>query len=259
MARKAKSLPLNTTVDDFGYSNAVNDLIIQAIEQGALTDISTMVSMPGSTEALTFIEQYQGKRTMKFGLHLNLTEGKPLLDTPAVRSLVDEQGYFIGWPKLIGRLIFHRVSMKEVQQEIDAQIAEFSKHRQAISFINSHHHIHLWPSLVKHVRTSAKKHNVAIVRAPSSVWLPSVTLAHAPKALIIQTLGVIASWRYGASTKYFIDLDWSNNSDKALKRLVDYMPSQCELSCHPHIEEPGTDHAQSVRNSTLAWLLKQVK
>lgn len=242
-------------VDDFGYSSESNKLVIRAIESGVVTDVSTMVGMPGSNEAFRYIQHHAPGVSLTYGLHLNITEGFPVSKPVLVPSLLDENGCFLGWQGLTKRLCMGSASLKEVELEIENQLQKLASAAQPIAFINSHHHIHFWPSVAGIVSKLAKKNNITKIRAPRSVWLPTVLLPSGVKALVIQGMGV----RSNVSDKqirstYFIDLDWAGGSSKKRQKLLYSAPSNSEVNCHPHIDKNGVS---TVSDSTLAWLMSE--
>src|ERR1700734_1066609 len=63
--------------DDFGMSSAVNSAILSGVEQGLVTSTSIMANMPGFEEAVRLEREHDLLRG-RVGVHLNLTEGRPL-------------------------------------------------------------------------------------------------------------------------------------------------------------------------------------
>jgi len=82
---------IKITADDFGYCSKRNAGIIESVNKGIVNSVSVLVN--GScVEPCAHLFT----KNVKIGLHLNLTEGKPL---KTVKSIVDEQGIF--FPKKI--------------------------------------------------------------------------------------------------------------------------------------------------------------
>lgn len=68
---------LIVTADDFGYSMRRDEGIIQAFNNGIVTRASLLVNgQTARTTAVTLAEKHR----LPLGIHLNLTEGKPLLE-----------------------------------------------------------------------------------------------------------------------------------------------------------------------------------
>lgn len=128
--------------DDFGMNSGNNQAIIEAFGKGLISSTTLMANMPGFEEAceLACCHQLLGR----IGVHLNLTEGRPL--STAIRSFplfCDEFGLFR--PR---RTLFYLA-----KEERHAVEAEFSAQIQACldrgihpTHLDSHQHIHTeWP------------------------------------------------------------------------------------------------------------------
>ena len=71
---RARNVVVNA--DDFGMSRQINEAILQAFEKGLISSATLMANMPAFEEACQLVRQDHLQR--RIGLHLNLTEGKPL-------------------------------------------------------------------------------------------------------------------------------------------------------------------------------------
>ncbi|HHU24996.1 MAG: chitin disaccharide deacetylase [Bacilli bacterium] len=81
-------MKLIVNADDFGFTKGVNKGIIEAHKNGIVTSSTVMVTMPKIKHARKLSKRYP---SLKLGLHLNMTLGKPLTDCP---SLVKSNGEF---------------------------------------------------------------------------------------------------------------------------------------------------------------------
>jgi chitin disaccharide deacetylase len=127
--------------DDFGYSVAVNQAIIQSFERSLVTSTSLMANMPGFEDAVrlagihVFLEG-------KVGLHLNLTEGYPL--SQAIRSckkFCHPAGYFI-YNRQEPLFFLSAQEQAAVYEEMKAQLERVIAAGILPSHLDSHHHIH---------------------------------------------------------------------------------------------------------------------
>lgn len=246
-------MPHIITVDDFGYSGRTNALVKTAIEGGVLTHVAMMMNRPGTDEALRYAAKFRESAT-RYGLHFNVTEGAPLSAHQDIRSIVDQQGQFLGWPGLMQKLMLGRVDTAHIERELGAQCEVMIRAGVSIAFLNSHHHIHLWPCLARMIAPMLPRYHIQRVRAPRAIWWPALGLRHGPKAVAIQAAGPALQGRYRPLARYVIDLDWAARTDVARARLYRRIPPAAEIMCHPH-DETARDNAHSVNHSTLAWLL----
>jgi hypothetical protein len=229
-------------VDDFGYNHEANLLVGRALQQNVIDGAAIMVNQLGTDEALTMSRS----SSKQFGLHLNLTEGKPLLPVSQVSSLVNQEGLLYPWPVFVRRVMSGSIKKAEVIAEAEAQMKLFGSRRQP-DFFNSHHHIHLFPDLFGPLMDLAVDYGVAKIRAPRQIWWPSLRLQNGLKALTIQSLGRSQlSGSLQPMASLLIDLDWSDQRPESLSKMLTQVPADAELICHPH---PAP--------STLEWLIKQ--
>src|SRR3972149_7215211 len=113
-----KNLIVNA--DDFGMSTEITDGIIQSHIKGIVTSTSLMANMPDAPRAVTIDKDLPELTT---GIHLNITEGAPILPPNEVQSLVDSTGNFLERDEMITKLKKWQVRPNEIAAEFSAQIA----------------------------------------------------------------------------------------------------------------------------------------
>lgn len=133
MPNLQKTLIINA--DDYGYSYARNDAINALFEMGAISSASCLVNT-----------EFFSTPSVPLGLHLNLTEGKPLLSTH--RMLVNAKGEF--WGKEIFQKTSELMDQNEIQMEIRAQLQRFRKlTNMNPTHIDGHQHVGVFPWVAK--------------------------------------------------------------------------------------------------------------
>jgi len=162
--------------DDFGFCRGVNRAVLEAHNRGILTSATLMAGAPAAEEAVEIARQTP---TLGVGVHLNLTEGKPLSQPDRMRPLLDARGEFTLSPSklaltslLIGRL------RKAVEAELAAQIEWVFDHGIKPTHLDSHKHIHAFVTIWPIVCRLAHRFDIPAVRWP---WEPPWT-ANAPPA-----------------------------------------------------------------------------
>jgi predicted glycoside hydrolase/deacetylase ChbG (UPF0249 family) len=138
--RPSVGFPLIVHADDFGETAEITDGICQGIEAGVVTSTSIVANMPMTQYALRRVRSLAERAS--FGVHLNLCEGRPL--TPGL-TLVGTDGEFHGKRALIERAVLGKLSMRELEAEIVAQIALIQDSGVAISHVDGHKHLHQLP------------------------------------------------------------------------------------------------------------------
>ncbi|HZY24906.1 MAG TPA: ChbG/HpnK family deacetylase, partial [Bacteroidales bacterium] len=78
--------------DDLCMNNETSKRIIEAYKSGIVTSTSAFVAFPDAVANLQRIHKEYPE--LPIGLHLNLTEGKPVLSPTEIPSLVDKNGNF---------------------------------------------------------------------------------------------------------------------------------------------------------------------
>ena len=96
------------------------------------------------------------------GVHLVLTEHRPLIGASAAASLVEPDGRFPPHLKqLLGKRLRGRVSLAEVRLELDAQIRRVQRAGIAVSHLDGHQHVHVLPGIAGIVAELAAAHGIA--------------------------------------------------------------------------------------------------
>src|SRR5574337_787269 len=118
--RLAGMKQLVVNADDFGLTEGINRGILEAHRRGILTSTTLLANGAALESAVALaIESPQ----LGVGIHLNLTQGRPVSDPYRVPSLVDEGGCFFGGPaSLARRILLGKVRPAEVEREFAAQI-----------------------------------------------------------------------------------------------------------------------------------------
>ena len=156
---------LIVNADDFGISEAVNRGIVEAHDRGIVTSTSIMATGPKFEHA---VELARLRPSLAVGVHLVLTEHRPLIGAPAAASLVRADGAFEPHLKqLLTRRLRGRVSMAEIRRELDEQIRRVRAAGIAINHLDGHQHVHVLPGVSQVVAELAAVHGISAVRYPA--------------------------------------------------------------------------------------------
>jgi predicted glycoside hydrolase/deacetylase ChbG (UPF0249 family) len=160
-----RSLLINA--DDFGYNDDVTDATIDLFERGAIRSATIMVGMPASARAIAYARS-QGRR-FSFGLHFNIVDGmRPHSTAPA--TLLDASGRFRMSPAQRRRASTFRLAGRDVEAELEAQLAALRSAGIEVSHIDSHGHLHKFPVVALAVRRVMRRRGVPHVRLPQSLY-----------------------------------------------------------------------------------------
>lgn len=142
--------------DDLGADAARNSGIFEAMEAGVVTAASILVNGPAFDDCLQRIRSgdFPG---VSFGVHLNLTEGRPL--SPHLDSIKGPDGCFLGKPEAHRRLMHRGDEALEAEnrREFTAQITALRDAGIRIDHLDGHQHSHIFPAaLVSAVRVASE-------------------------------------------------------------------------------------------------------
>jgi chitin disaccharide deacetylase len=158
------------TADDFGAAYEVNEAVEAAHRQGTLSAASLMVAAPAAADAIARARRLP---RLRVGLHLVLTEGRPLLPASALSHLVDRNGLFRTNLARLGTVIAcSRVARRQAAAEISAQFAAFRDSGLTLDHCNAHQHFHLHPVVAELMVTVGRSFGLQAVRLPlEPAWL----------------------------------------------------------------------------------------
>ena len=123
-----------------------------------------MVSAPATASAVRLARRLP---RLKVGLHLALTDARPVLPASAAPDLVDACGRFRANMARSGAAMFFLPHVKrQMRAEIRAQFEAFRATGLKLDHVNAHKHFHLHPSILKAILQLAKEFGVPAVRAP---------------------------------------------------------------------------------------------
>ncbi len=222
--------------DDLGFSQQVNAAIDQALARGWISSSTLMANAPCCEEGVAVAQRHRSHAS--FGIHLNLTEFKPLTKTTELQrsGLLDEGGLFSG---SIRELRGRPETMAACFDELDAQIQQVRSMGLEISHFDSHHHIHTIPWMLPVIRRLQKKHGIWRMRTTMNVYgrklhsKPPLTRILAKKAW-----STICRLRGSRMPQVFTGLDVFLEDPT---RKPFQQSTSIELMCHPGQEGYGED------------------
>jgi dolichyl-phosphate beta-glucosyltransferase len=158
--------------DDYGLAPGVNRAIEEGLSSGALNSASILSGSDHTAPALAWAASHPEH---DFGVHLNVTQGRPVLPGSAVPSLVDRSGRFHALPTFLLRFVTGRVAPSEIAAEWRAQIAAARAAGVRISHLDSHQHVHLVPRIFRKVAAPLATEERVSLRAMDGPIAPEAT------------------------------------------------------------------------------------
>jgi hopanoid biosynthesis associated protein HpnK len=153
---------LIVNADDFGLTEKVNEAIVQGHRRGIITSATLMANGAAFESAVGLA---QATPELGVGIHLNLTEGAPVSSCSKIPGLVNAQGLLSSTPeRLAARLLAGILSLAQVELELRAQMEKVLAAGVALTHLDGHKHVHLFPRIFELVIRLAKEYGIAGVR-----------------------------------------------------------------------------------------------
>ena len=228
-------LKIITNADDLGKSIEINNEIFRLMSLGKITSSTILATGHSFEDAAMRSKDFPNA---SFGIHLNLTEYKPLTSSPLweKHNLINESGEFNGQ---IRSVKLSRELYPVIFKEWSAQIDMLKSCGIPVSHIDSHHHVHTIPWLFMTLKAVQKKYNIKKVRKSMNLFYDAQSLQtyrhHANKWLWNRAL---ASYYKSIITDYFttfyIFQQVTSSSNKTFYGSIELMLHPGALS---HIDE----------------------
>ena len=253
----AKRLIINA--DDLGLSYGITDAIFDTHRQGMVTSASLMVNQQATDYAVLRLQE---SPSLDVGIHLNLCQGRPVLPPSDVPSLVGNDGCFLPPSLLTKRLIFCRVSSKEIEKEFCAQIDRMRAYGLEPSHADSHLRLHMYPAATLAFRRAVMSRGIRKAHAPRKrTWSADIDFLNAHAGSLPRRVAIIA---YNALLQHviFSDLKLPDAGvalhpqfrkhlalvpDAWISALQHMTPGTYELWCHPGYYQEGFSETDPLR------------
>jgi predicted glycoside hydrolase/deacetylase ChbG (UPF0249 family) len=205
--------------DDFGMNDAVTEGILEGFTEGLLTSTSVLANSPGVTRALARWKELQARYAVRdlpslearlrlydspapfdLGIHLNLTQGRPLKGDQYPAELLDARGLFPGIGALARKLLFGGWKYRDfIEQELKAQIEFLLDHGISPTHLNAHQYVDTFPVVASLVPALLHRYGIPVVRVPYERGLTRSTLIHRfePLNWCLGQVKSLFAWQYG--------------------------------------------------------------
>jgi predicted glycoside hydrolase/deacetylase ChbG (UPF0249 family) len=163
---------LIVTADELGLSSKRNQGIVDAHTKGIVTSASMLAYGPAFREAVKIAK---GLPKLDIGLHLNLSEGEPLV--LGHKTIVNADGVFWGRQEARSRSRERKFDLREVEREAEAQIETLKSAGIKVTNLSSVDHLHIRGNLAESLALVCKRHAIRCFRCPADkVRPPSLKL-----------------------------------------------------------------------------------
>jgi len=182
--------------DDLGMNDRVSAGIIRGFSEGLLTSASVLTNAPGCAWALTQWKDLQARllqdalpsrdarrlagdspRPFDLGIHLNLTQGRPLTGERYPALLLDRNGLFPGIFGLALRIMQTGSRYRQaIEEEMCAQIERLLDSGFSPTHLNAHQYADILPVVAALIPRLVQRYDIPVVRVPWERRLTETTL-----------------------------------------------------------------------------------
>ncbi len=162
----AQAVKVIINADDFGLGKDISLAIIEAFEKKYISSATMCANGDYFKEASALGRLMRLED--RIGIHLNLTEGKPLTEgITRFSKFCNQQGHFHG---KVNRLSPFRPSEQEaIMLELSAQIERMRQAGLQITHADSHHHVHTGPFIAPLVLSVLKHYQIQSIRIQRNI------------------------------------------------------------------------------------------
>jgi predicted glycoside hydrolase/deacetylase ChbG (UPF0249 family) len=246
---------LIVNADDFGIAPGVNRAILELHAGEVLTSTTLMARAAATEEAAKVALSIP---TLGVGCHIVLVDGVPVSDPGSIRSLIDRQtgNFHPGTGSLLQRLFTARIRSAEIEAEAAAQIALLQSYGLRLTHIDTHKHMHMFPSILRPVLRAARAAGIHAVRNPfEPLWSVNATI-NAPE---LRRAQVIMLRRFEAGFRRIVAEEGFTTTDgaigvlatgtldiSAMHAIISAMPEGTfEFVSHPGYRDEQLAHANT--------------
>ncbi|HQX53055.1 MAG TPA: ChbG/HpnK family deacetylase [Planctomycetaceae bacterium] len=232
------SVPPGTVIvnaDDFGMSSVINRAIVACFDQRLISSTTIMANMPGFEEACTLAAKHQ--LTDRIGVHLNLTEGTPLLsELRSNPALCDPAGNF----RRFRSRVLSRTDRSQIASEITAQIQRCHNAGLRLTHADSHQHVHNEPMVFLAIQSALKQQGIRHLRISRNMdSMPRTSVKQFSKSCFNQMIAFhgLRGTDYFGAVSNFEQFRNANLLGRA----------SFEILTHPSFDEQGVliDHVEN--------------
>ncbi len=225
---------LIVNADDFGFSDHTVDATIECFQKGVLSSATMMPNMPAFERAAAFAREHP---EFSYGLHLCLTDERPVSDSAGIPTLVTPDGCFWRTAEFFKRAFTGRIAGADIRRETLAQLTRMQGQGITVRHLDAHGHIHKAAIVPYALRRVLGECGIATVRRTQNLFYRRPRFSRRCFNLLTNTFIRLL----GRTTDYFLMVAGTLGNDDMCwwECCVERLPEGVtEIGIHPGWDEP---------------------
>jgi predicted glycoside hydrolase/deacetylase ChbG (UPF0249 family) len=210
------------------------DATIECFQKGVLSSATMMPNMPAFERAAAFAREHP---EFSYGLHLCLTDERPVSDPAAIPTLVAPDGHLWRTAEFFKRALSGRIAGADIRRETLAQLTRMKERGITARHIDAHGHVHKAALVPCALRRVLGEFGIATVRRTQNLFYKRPRFSRRCFNLLANTF----IRPLGRTTDYFLMV--AGTLDDGDKRwwecCIERLPEGAtEIGIHPGWDEP---------------------
>jgi len=181
-SREKPSMDVIVNADDIGISGVVNTATFDFIRKGRVTSATLLANGPSIEEACAQLSDYPA---CSFGVHLNVTEFRPLSGPDKLWQILNDEGEFKEF--LVRQAPIGRDLSYGIFEEFCAQIDKLQSLGVQISHIDSHNYVLYIPRMLPILKRVQRRYGIRKARISRNIYARNLLK---DQSVTPQTLGM---------------------------------------------------------------------
>ncbi len=210
------------------------DATIECFQRGILSSATMMPNMPAFERAAVFARAHP---EFSYGLHLCLTDERPVSDPATISTLVAPDGCFWQTAEFFKRALTGRIVGADIRREALAQLTRIQERGIAVHHIDAHGHVHKAVIVPCALRHALGTFGIATVRRTQNLFYKRPRVSRRCFNRLANTFIRLL----GRTTDYFLMVTGTVSEGDARwwECCIERLPEGVtEIGIHPGWDEP---------------------
>jgi predicted glycoside hydrolase/deacetylase ChbG (UPF0249 family) len=210
------------------------DATIECFQQGILSSATMMPNMPAFEKAAAFAREHP---EFSYGLHLCLTDERPVSDPAAIPTLVASDGCFWKTAEFFQRAMTGRIAAADIRRETLAQLTRMRQWGIPVRHLDAHGHVHKAALVPCALRRAIGDFGIVTVRRTQNLFYKRPRFSRR----CFNLLANMSIRQLGRTTDYFLMVAGTlgDGDTHWWERCIERLPEgTTEIGIHPGWDEP---------------------